>query len=178
MKIHLVNPSHVSFGVASTSFVLTFSGSSEGLPPGNAVLNLPVNFTASAYSLPDALNSGAPPNCAIIRSVRSELLLERNNTDCFKPSTGVPETAPLNGRNTRPISLVITSFVSTASGGNCAGITVGSLPGPDGQVSLREAVCAANGTAGNDTITFTGSGTYTLTRPNPGGVPDDTAGNP
>src|SRR5689334_22671405 len=54
------------------------------------------------------------------------------------------------------INVTTTGDTLDAGSGNCAAITVGSLPGPDGVTSLREAVCAANNTAGNDTITFTG----------------------
>jgi hypothetical protein len=36
----------------------------------------------------------------------------------------------------------------------CEGVTTASLPGPDGGVSLREAICAANNNPGPDTITF------------------------
>ncbi len=48
-----------------------------------------------------------------------------------------------------------TADVVDANGGNCAGMTIAHLPGTDGLISLREAVCAANGTAGPDEITFT-----------------------
>ena len=46
---------------------------------------------------------------------------------------------------------------------SCTAVTLASLPGPDGQTSLREAVCAANNTAGPDTITFAVNGTFALT---------------
>ncbi len=45
---------------------------------------------------------------------------------------------------------------------NCAGVTIASLPGPGGTTSLREAVCAANNTAGDDAISFSVNGTFTL----------------
>ncbi|MFQ5614113.1 MAG: PKD domain-containing protein [Anaerolineae bacterium] len=48
-----------------------------------------------------------------------------------------------------------------ANGGVCAGLTMASLPGPDGKTSLREAICAANTDAGADAITLP-AGTYTL----------------
>ncbi|MGE5378330.1 MAG: hypothetical protein ACM3XO_25000, partial [Bacteroidota bacterium] len=49
-------------------------------------------------------------------------------------------------------SMTVTTTADTidAAAGNCAGITIAYLPGPDGQTSLREAVCAANNTAGAD----------------------------
>jgi hypothetical protein len=53
------------------------------------------------------------------------------------------------------------SDVLDANGGNCATMTIGDLPGPNGETSLREAICAANNTAGADTITLP-AGTYTL----------------
>ncbi|NBC16421.1 MAG: hypothetical protein GVY18_03790, partial [Bacteroidetes bacterium] len=57
--------------------------------------------------------------------------------------------------------------VVDANGGNCAGLDFVRLPGPDGEVSLREAVCAANATskpvdiglpAGTYTLAITGTG--------------------
>ncbi len=44
--------------------------------------------------------------------------------------------------------------VIDANGGVCVGLAVGDLPGADGKISLREAVCAANTNAGIDTITI------------------------
>src|SRR4051812_32730647 len=61
-------------------------------------------------------------------------------------------------------SIIVTT---TADGIDAAGtwvsVTLAALPGPDGQTSLREAVCAANNNAGADTITFSINGTFTLT---------------
>jgi hypothetical protein len=74
-------------------------------------------------------------------------------------------------------TITVTTTNDTLDAGATCPFTIASLPGPDGVVSLREAVCAANGTAGNDIIQFSVNGTFTLTRPNPGGVPDDTAQN-
>ena len=48
-------------------------------------------------------------------------------------------------------------------------MTLASLPGPGGQISLREAICAANSNPGPDTITFSVNGTFALT----GAVNDD-----
>src|SRR6476661_601338 len=79
---------------------------------------------------------------------------------------GAPPAA-LRGVTAAPaatITVTTTADTLDAAGGNCAAITTTALPGPDGVVSLREAVCAANNTAGADTITFSGAGTYTLTR--------------
>ena len=47
----------------------------------------------------------------------------------------------------------------------CGSASIASLPGTDGQVSLAEAICAANGTAGADTITLDVN--VTLTAPSP-----------
>jgi len=59
------------------------------------------------------------------------------------------------------------TVTTTADGFDAAGtataITLASLPGPDGQVTLREAVCAANTNPGLDTITFSVNGAFTLT---------------
>lgn len=52
----------------------------------------------------------------------------------------------------------------------CSTVTPAVLPGPDGVVSLREAVCAANTNPGADTITLP-AGVYTLT-----GAANDDAG--
>jgi predicted outer membrane repeat protein len=78
---------------------------------------------------------------------------------------GAPSS--LRGATAAPaatITVTTTADTVDAAGGNCAAILIGALPGPDGVVSLREAVCAANNTAGDDMITFSGAGTYTLTR--------------
>jgi len=48
-------------------------------------------------------------------------------------------------------------------------VTLASLPGPDGQVTLREAISAANTNAGADIISFSVNGTFTLS----GAVNDD-----
>ena len=59
-------------------------------------------------------------------------------------------------------SLTVTTTADTVdAAGTCAAVTIPALPGPDGQTSLREAVCAANNTAGADTITFSVNGTFT-----------------
>src|SRR4051812_48715444 len=62
------------------------------------------------------------------------------------------------------ITVTTTGDTLDAGGGNCAAITIASLPGPDGVTSLREAICAANNTAGDDIVTFGVNGTFTLTR--------------
>jgi hypothetical protein len=60
------------------------------------------------------------------------------------------------------ITVTTTADVVDAAG-TCLNVTLASLPGPDGKTSLREAVCAANNTAGVDTISFGVNGTFTLT---------------
>ena len=60
------------------------------------------------------------------------------------------------------IPVTTTADVRDAAG-TCLAVTIGSLPGPDGVTSLREAVCAANSTAASDTITFSVNGTFALT---------------
>lgn len=47
---------------------------------------------------------------------------------------------------------------------SCGAVSISELPGPDGVTSLREAVCAADNTAGSDSITFELGGVYTLTQ--------------
>src|SRR5689334_13895793 len=56
-------------------------------------------------------------------------------------------------------TIVVTTLHDTAdppfnADSPCGRGTVGDLPGADGQVSLREAIIAANNTRGADTITF------------------------
>ena len=65
----------------------------------------------------------------------------------------------------RAASIIVTTLNDTVDAGSCNTLTIASLPGTDHLVSLREAICAANNTAGADTITFqTGMfGTITLT---------------
>src|SRR5689334_20034839 len=58
------------------------------------------------------------------------------------------------------ITVTTTGDTLDAAAGNCAAITISSLPGPDGVISLREAICAANNTAGADSITFAVNGTF------------------
>ncbi len=49
------------------------------------------------------------------------------------------------------------------NGKDCSTVLIGDLPGGgDGEISLREAICAANNTAGADTITFDADYTITL----------------
>lgn len=63
----------------------------------------------------------------------------------------------------RAASITVTTTAdSVDASANCPSVTVASLPGPDGQTSFREAVCAANNNAGADTITFSINGTFTL----------------
>ena len=45
---------------------------------------------------------------------------------------------------------------------SCAGLTEAQLPGPDGVVSLREALCAANTSSNPDTIVLPAN-TYQIT---------------
>ena len=58
---------------------------------------------------------------------------------------------------------VTTTADTVDAAGTCAAVTLASLPGPGGQTSLREAVCAANTNAGPDIITFSVNGTFVLT---------------
>ena len=70
-------------------------------------------------------------------------------------------------------SLSVTTTADTIdAAASCATVTVAALPGPDGQTSLREAVCAANTNAGADTISFSVNGTFVLT----GAANDDNGG--
>ncbi len=59
--------------------------------------------------------------------------------------------------------MVTTTADGIDAAGSCAAVTLASLPGPGGQTTLREAVCAASTNAGADTITFSVNGTFALT---------------
>lgn len=60
-------------------------------------------------------------------------------------------------------SLTVTTTADTIdAAANCAGVTIASLPGPGGLISLREAICAANSNSGADTISFAINGTFAL----------------
>lgn len=109
----------------------------------------------------------------------------------FKPSPGIARLGklkrsfPLARRSVSLLAACVLAFASlwlipvahaanitvttTADGidaaANCASVTLASLPGPGGQTSLREAVCAANSDAVADTITFSVNGTFALTGP-------------
>ena len=63
--------------------------------------------------------------------------------------------------------IVVTTLTDTANppfdaDGPCGTGTISDLPGGDGQVSLREAIIAANNTPGADTITFQSGGTIVV----------------
>ena len=66
-----------------------------------------------------------------------------------RPRPSAAPSAPLS-----TITVTTTSDTTDAASGVCANVTVASLPGADGVVSLREAICAANNNAGADTIEF------------------------
>ena len=70
-------------------------------------------------------------------------------------------------------SITVTTTADTIdAAANCVAVTLASLPGPGGQTSLREAICAANSNPGPDTITFSVNGTFALT-----GAANDDNGN-
>jgi uncharacterized protein YbdZ (MbtH family) len=62
--------------------------------------------------------------------------------------------------------------VLDAAQSDCAAMTLADLPGPNGETSLREAICVANNTVGADTITLP-AGTYPLSIAHSFANPDD-----
>lgn len=77
---------------------------------------------------------------------------------------GIKQESPALSPQAPVASITVTTTADTIdSAANCAGVTIGSLPGPDGQTSLREAICAANTNVGADTISFSLNGTFVLT---------------
>ncbi len=65
--------------------------------------------------------------------------------------------APVPVAHAAGITVDTTADAVDANSGNCAGMTIADLPGADNVTSLREAICAANNTAGADTILFDSS---------------------
>ena len=63
---------------------------------------------------------------------------------------------------TSDLTVTTTTDVVDANGGDCAVLQPADLPGPDGVVSLREAICAANNAPGKDTVSLP-AGVYVLT---------------
>jgi hypothetical protein len=59
-------------------------------------------------------------------------------------------------------SLAVSTTDDVLDAGACTAITVASLPGTDGEVSLREAICATNNEPGADVISLP-AGTFVLT---------------
>ena len=63
--------------------------------------------------------------------------------------------------NADSVQVTTSGDVVDANGGDCIGLVAGDLPGPDGVVSLREALCAAN--TNPDTIALPAN-TYLITK--------------
>lgn len=84
-----------------------------------------------------------------------------------------PPGSPITPRAAEAATIGVTTPSDIVDAGACAGLTITSLPGTDGFVSLREAVCVANNTPGADVITLP-AGPYTLTVA-PDASPNDAA---
>ncbi|HUP43584.1 MAG TPA: hypothetical protein VM599_10280, partial [Thermoanaerobaculia bacterium] len=69
----------------------------------------------------------------------------------------------------RAATIVVTTTDMTIDAGSCTDaandVTIADLPGDDGVISLPEAICAANGTAGADTIELQAGAVYTISAP-------------
>ncbi|HSH05842.1 MAG TPA: tandem-95 repeat protein, partial [Anaerolineae bacterium] len=63
-----------------------------------------------------------------------------------------------------PLEVTTDQDVIDANAGNCATMNLSHIPGPDGRLSLREAICVTNNILGPDTIILP-PGTYTITIP-------------
>ncbi len=99
--------------------------------------------------------------CMHARNTRSSFLIIQLVVCCLITGAGLGQTA-----SAATITVDNPMDVVDANGGNCAAMGIADLPGADGLISLREAICAANTQADTDTILFTdlpGSpDTYTL----------------
>ncbi len=83
-------------------------------------------------------------------------------TGAIETSIAFNEHAQQNFANVLA-TVTVDTTTDLLDGGDTSSITnLIATPGTDG-ISLREAIQAANNTAGADTVTFTGSGTYQLT---------------
>lgn len=120
-------------GVAGTSRLARWSGGWRALPEG-----VPDNsVNALKY---DSLNNALYVGGSFVQAGTPAVTV--NRVAIYQPGNVVVNTA---------------DDVVDANGGNCAGLAISQLPGPDGFTSLREAICAANVAPGLDTITFDNS---------------------
>ncbi|MBU1019185.1 MAG: hypothetical protein ABII07_02760 [Patescibacteria group bacterium] len=55
------------------------------------------------------------------------------------------------------LTLTVDTQSDAADAGDCGTLVFGDLPGADAKISIREAICVANNTAGSDTIDFDAS---------------------
>ena len=93
-------------------------GAASGLPFGKAVLNLPLNLMASAYSVLLGLKSlriVSPDICARKPSTSCDCVVDLMRSVFFKPSTGEPVNAPLKPIIRLSTWLVAMSLRSIAS---------------------------------------------------------------
>jgi len=115
--------------------------------PSPATLRTPSMASSSeSGSMAPALQSSIPHTC--LPSVLVTILV----LACCLVLGGFPSPAAAH-------HIVVTPLTDTAdppfnADGVCGTGTISNLPGADGLISLREAIIAANNTAGADTITF------------------------
>jgi len=101
----------------SSFFSLGSVAGGLGLPPGNAVLNFPVNRIASGYSVPEGAKELAicsPDIRASMGSTSCESLEEWMSTVSFKPGAGDPPKTPAKAMTRLPAFAVAMSSLFIA----------------------------------------------------------------
>lgn len=156
--------SRIKLGILIGSALLTLSGAAASA----AGVSLPSSVTSSLGSIWASTNvfsfkgSAIPSPTPVVPA--DEQGVEINSSDERKWDPNSEAALPPDESGAILAAITVTTTADTLdAAGACASVTVASLPGPDGQTSLREAVCAANSNPGADSITFSVNGTFALT---------------